>query len=153
MTCFLVKPRFEFLFYHILSVTSWQHHYSFWSALSILDWVPPESRAWPRAFMQGFLRNNLRKRVGSNISATGKEIKPFPGGLLESASTVSKQAQWQRELLRAAQNAHGTEEGPVLDGLHHSLPDHARVSAAWFLTSHVQTSCAAVRGSWDSGGD
>ena len=79
--------------------------------------------------------------------ATGKEIKPFPGGLLESASTVSKQAQWQRELLRAAQNAHGTEEGPVLDGLHHSLPDHARVSAAWFLTSHVQTSCAAVRGS------
>ena len=24
MTCFLVKPRFEFLFYHISSVTSWQ---------------------------------------------------------------------------------------------------------------------------------
>lgn len=41
---------------------------------------------------------------------------------------------------------HGTEEESVLDGLHHSHPDHARVSAAWFLTSHVQTSVPLSEG-------
>lgn len=144
-TCFLVKPKLEFLFYHILSVTSWQHHYPFWTAVSILDWVPPESRAWPRTFMQVFLRNNLRKRLGSNISTTGLKKKPFPRG----SSRV---------------NQHCEHPGPVVEGTFegYRMPDspqrappftprwctHERQMVSDFTCADFPYSCQRVLRQW-----